>query len=92
MAASVLNSPPAVQMSVYVVRAFVRLRQLLSSHADLARKLDALENKYDTQFKAVFAAIHQLMTPPSKPRAKSAATPNHDPLPAEVMSRRDPQP
>jgi hypothetical protein len=51
-----------------VVRALVRLRQLLSSNAELARKLDALERKYDAQFKTVFEAIRQLMTPPEKPR------------------------
>ena len=62
MAANVLNSPRAVQASIQVVRAFVRLRQMLASHKDLARKLDALEKKYDRQFKVVFDAIRQLMT------------------------------
>jgi ORF6N domain-containing protein len=64
MAANVLNSPRAVQASVQVVRAFIQLRQLLASSADLARKLDTLESKYDHQFKIVFDAIRQLMTPP----------------------------
>jgi phage regulator Rha-like protein len=64
MAANVLNSDRAVQASVQVVRAFVKLRQMLASNADLARKLDALEKKYDRQFKIVFDAIRQLMTPP----------------------------
>jgi ORF6N domain len=63
MAANVLNSERAVQASVQVVRAFVKLRQLLASHADLARKLDALEKKYDRQFKVIFDAIRLLMTP-----------------------------
>ena len=67
MAANVLNSPQAVEMSVFVVRAFVRLRQLLSSHADLARKVNALEKKYDHQFKAVFDAIRELMSPKPVP-------------------------
>lgn len=62
MAASVLNSPRAVEPSVQVVRAFVRLQQMLSSNAELARKLAALEKKYDIQFKAVFEAIRELMT------------------------------
>lgn len=65
MLASVLNSPRAVQASIEVVRAFIRLRQLLTSHEDLARKLAALEKKYDAQFKVVFDAIRQLMTPPT---------------------------
>ena len=63
MAANVLNSDRAVQVSIQVVRAFVRLREMLASHADLARKLAALERKYDAQFKVVFDAIRQLMTP-----------------------------
>jgi hypothetical protein len=64
MAANVLSSPRAIQASVQVVRAFVRLRQILASHADLARKLAQLEKKYDRQFKVVFEAIRRLMTPP----------------------------
>jgi hypothetical protein len=70
MAASVLNSPRAVETSVQVVRAFVRLRQMLSSNAELSRKLATLEKKYDIQFKVVFEAIRELMTPlePKKKR------------------------
>ena len=68
MLANVLNSERAAQTSVMVVRAFVRLRQLLSSNAELARKLEALEKKYDAQFKVVFDAIRQLMSPPAKPK------------------------
>lgn len=63
MVAAVLNSEQAVAVSVMVVRAFVRLRQLLVTHTELAHKLDELERKYDAQFKAVFAAIRQLMAP-----------------------------
>ncbi len=63
MAANVINSPRAVQMSVIVVRAFIRLRQMLHSHADLAKRLDALETKYDEQFGVVFEAIRELMVP-----------------------------
>jgi hypothetical protein len=70
MLASVLNSPIAVQASIHVVRAFVRLRQILASNADLARKLDTLEKKYDAQFKVVFEAIRQLMIPPESKRKK----------------------
>ena len=68
MLANVLNSERAAQTSVQVVRAFVRLRQLLSSNAELARKLESLEKKYDAQFKVVFDAIRQLMSPPAKPK------------------------
>ena len=57
-----------MQASVHVVRAFVRLREVLATHKELARKLDELEKKYDIQFKAVFDAIRQLMTPPAKER------------------------
>jgi len=66
MLATVLNSPVAVKASIQVVRAFVRLRQLLASNEELARKIDAMEKKYDAQFKVVFDAIRQLMTPPEK--------------------------
>jgi len=63
MAASVLNSPRAVEASVQVVRAFVQLRQMLASNAELSRKLATLEKKYDIKFKAVFDAINELMAP-----------------------------
>lgn len=65
MAANVLNSERAVQASVQVVRAFVKLREMLASNVELARKLEQLEKKYDHQFKIVFDAIRQLMTPPT---------------------------
>ena len=68
MAANVLNSKRAVQASVQVVRAFVKLRQILTSNVELARKLGELERKYDAQFKVVFDAIRQLMMPPEPER------------------------
>jgi hypothetical protein len=68
MLANVLNSERAAQTSVMVVRAFVRLRQMLSSNAELARKLEVLEKKYDRQFKIVFDAIRRLMSPPEPKR------------------------
>ena len=68
MLANVMNSERAAQTSVQVVRAFVKLRQLLASNAELARKLAAMEKKYDAQFKVVFDAIRQLMSPPAKPK------------------------
>lgn len=64
MLSSVLHSERAVQVNVEIMRAFVRLRQMLTSHANLARRLDALEKRYDVQFKAVFDAIRELMRPP----------------------------
>ena len=70
MAASVLNTPIAVAASIEVVRTFVRLRQLLTSNAALARRLDELETQYDAQFKVVFDAIRQLMTPPTGSQKK----------------------
>jgi len=70
MAATVLNSPQAVQMSVAVVRAFVRLRRLALSVEGLARKVAALENKYDASFRAVFEAIRDLMEPQQPPRKR----------------------
>jgi len=66
MLSSVLRSKRAVLVNIEIMRAFVKLRQMLASHADLSRKLDALEKKYDTQFKIVFDAIRQLMAPPEK--------------------------
>jgi hypothetical protein len=68
MRSSVLRSPRAVHVNIEIVRAFVRLRSILATHGDLARKLAALEKKYDAQFRTVFDAIRELMAPPAKPR------------------------
>lgn len=70
MLSSVLNSERAVSVNIEIMRAFVRLRQMLSSNAQLAKKLDALEKKYDAQFKVVFDAIRQLMSPPGIKRKR----------------------
>src|SRR5216117_207868 len=64
MLSSVLRSPRAVRVNIEIMRAFVRLRRMLESHTDLARKLNELEKKYDKQFKVVFQAIRELMAPP----------------------------
>jgi hypothetical protein len=65
------KSPRAIQVNIEIMRAFVRLRQLLSTHRDLAAKLAVLEKKYDGQFKIVFEAIRQLMAPdPPPPKRK----------------------
>jgi hypothetical protein len=68
MLSSVLRSRRAVQVNVAIMRAFVRLRELLGTHKDLARKLEELEKKYDERFRVVFEAIRELMKPPEKPR------------------------
>lgn len=65
MLSSVLRSKRAIQVNVEIMRAFVRLRRLLASNEELARKLAALEKRYDAQFKVVFDAIRELMAPPS---------------------------
>ena len=69
MLSSVLRSERAILVNIEIMRAFVRLRQMLASNAELARKLEALETKYDAQFKVVFDAIRELMTPP-EPKKK----------------------
>ena len=70
MIATTLNSPVAVQASIHVVRAFVKLRQILASNKELSKRFNELEKKYDAQFKVVFDAIRQLMTPPEPKRRK----------------------
>ena len=70
MLSSVLRSERAVRVNIEIMRAFVQLRQMLSTHTDLARKLAALEKKYDSQFKVVFDAIRELTAPPEPPRKR----------------------
>lgn len=70
MLSSVLRSERAVQVNIEVMRAFVRLREMIASHKDLARKLEALERKYDAQFKVVFDAIRELMAPATPKRKR----------------------
>jgi hypothetical protein len=67
MLSGVLRSPRAVQANIAIMRAFVRLRQMLAAHADLARRLAELEQRYDKQFRVVFEAIRGLATPPEPP-------------------------
>lgn len=82
MAATILNSPHAIEISIYVARAFVRLRELAASHGELAKRLDELEQKTEAvamnhdafsrntrnQLKQVFDALRELMTPPDPPK------------------------
>ncbi|MCA1614317.1 MAG: ORF6N domain-containing protein [Acidobacteria bacterium] len=67
MLSSVLNSGRAIDVNIAIMRAFVRLREMLATHKDLARKLEEMEKKYDAQFKVVFQAIRQMMEPPAPP-------------------------
>jgi hypothetical protein len=69
MLSSVLHSARAIHVNIGIMRAFVQLRQMLASNTELARKLATLERKYDAQFKIVFDAIRELMTPP-EPKKK----------------------
>ena len=69
MLSSVLNSDRAIEVNILIMRSFVKLREMIASHKDLAKKLEDLEKKYDSQFKLVFDAIRQLMTPP-EPKKK----------------------
>jgi len=70
MLSGLLNSPRAVLVNIEIMRAFVRLRQILLSHTELARKIEEMDKKYDEQFRVVFEAIRQLMAPPVKPKRK----------------------
>jgi len=70
MAASILNSQRAIDASVYVVRAFIKLREMIASHKDLTKKLNELEKKYDGQFQIVFEAIRQLIEVEEKPKRR----------------------
>jgi hypothetical protein len=70
MLSTVLNSERAIQVNIEIMRAFVRLRRMLASNEDLSRKLAALEKKYDSQFRVVFEAIRELMTPPEAKKRK----------------------
>jgi hypothetical protein len=70
MLSSVLNSERAIEVNIAIMRAFVRLRAMLATHADLARRLNELEQKYDEQFRGVFEAIRELMTPEPVPPSR----------------------
>ncbi|MEI7813379.1 MAG: ORF6N domain-containing protein [Coriobacteriia bacterium] len=78
MLSSVLRSQRAVVVNIEIMRAFVRMREMLQQHSDLARRLDELEVKYDSQFGIVFEAIRQLMTPPAPLRNPIGFRPPED--------------
>jgi hypothetical protein len=70
MLSSVLKGKRAAQVNIAIMRAFVKLRQILSTHVELRRKIEEMENKYDGQFKVVFDAIRELMAPPPAKQKK----------------------
>ncbi len=70
MLSSVLNSERAVQVNIQIMRTFTRLREMLMTHKDLKEKIEAMEKKYDYQFKIVFDAIKELLEPPVKAKKK----------------------
>jgi hypothetical protein len=70
MLSGVLNSPRAIAVNIEIMRAFVRLRSLIESHAELAEKLSLLERRYDHQFKVVFDAIREIMNPAQPPKKR----------------------
>jgi len=70
MLSSVINSQRAVHVNIEIMRTFARLRQLLSSHKVLRRKIDEMEKKYDKQFQVVFEAIKRLLEPPTAAQKK----------------------
>jgi hypothetical protein len=70
MLSGILNSDRAIQVNIQIMRTFTRLRELLLSHKDLREKIEAMEQKYDQQFRIVFDAIKQLIDPPEEKRKK----------------------
>jgi hypothetical protein len=70
MLSSVLNSERAIQVNIQIMRAFTKLRKMISSHEDLRRKIEAMEEKYDEQFRIVFEAIKELLRTEAHPKKK----------------------
>jgi hypothetical protein len=87
MLSSVLRSKRAIQVNIEIMRAFVRLRQILGSNKELAKKLDELEKKYDAQFKVVFEAIRELMKPPETKKRPIGFLVEEPHVPYEVSKR-----
>jgi phage regulator Rha-like protein len=79
MLSSVLNSERAIDVNIAIIRVFVKLRHILSTHKELSHKLDELERKierHDSEIQSIFEAIHQLMTVPEEPKGKIGFHPN----------------
>ena len=70
MLSGVLNSERAIEVNLQIMRTFIKLREMLSTHKDLKRKVEVMEKKYDQQFQIVFEAIHKLLGPPERPKGK----------------------
>jgi len=70
MLSSVLNSKRAIQVNIQIMRTFTRLRQMLAGHKEMQKKIEAMEEKYDEQFRVVFEAIKQLLSEEEKPKKK----------------------
>lgn len=77
MLSGVLNSPRAIQVNSQIMRTFVKLRQMMTSNAELTKKIEALEKKYDGQFQIVFEAIRQLITPDETKKRRIGFTADH---------------
>ena len=91
MLSTVLRSQRAIDVNIAIMRAFVHLRELLTTHKDLARRIDDLERKYDGKFAAVFDAIRELMSPAPRdepPRPKIGFLVAHDPGARSVGRRQ----
>jgi hypothetical protein len=78
MLSSVLNSERAIQVNIQIMRTFTQIRKMLVSHKDLREKLEAMEKKYDKQFKIVFEAIHLLLKEDAKPKRQIGFAPHRD--------------
>jgi hypothetical protein len=74
MLSSVLRSERAIQVNIQIIRTFTELRQLLSTHEDLKKKIESMEKRYDENFRIVFEAIKQLLEPPEKPKKEIGYT------------------
>ena len=70
MLSSVLNSKRAIQVNIQIIKTFVRIRQMLDGHKELQKKIEAMEDKYDKQFKIVFDAIRQMLAEDEKPKKR----------------------
>jgi lipopolysaccharide biosynthesis glycosyltransferase len=70
MLSSILNSERAIDVNINIMRAFVKLRDMVASNKELAKKLNELEKKYDAQFRIVFDAIREIITTPEKPKRR----------------------
>ena len=81
MLSGVLHSRRAIQVNLAIMRTFVRLRQMLASNAHLARKFEEMEQKYDKQFKVVFDALRELMTPPEPKKRRIGFLVSERPVP-----------